>query len=300
MSGSLRRVRCGRIDDVARAQSKPIGQPDEVRRFPFGALEIYNIDDLVFGRTVFQPGWRWSEHVKPIAGTERCQYHHVGYTISGRLRVVMADGSQIDMTPDAVYEIPPGHDAWVLGDEPYISINVAGMRSFARVDEGAQRILGAILLTDIVDSTAIAERLGATAWKELLTSHREDVQFQLDRFRGRLVKSTGDGFLAYFVGCERAVRAAAAIVDGGAARGIEIRAGVHTREVELAAGDLHGLSVHFAARVMAAAAPGRVYVSATTHELVAGAGLAFEDAGIHELKGISGPRQLFALVHGGS
>jgi class 3 adenylate cyclase len=280
---------------MSRAQVKPIGAPDEVRRFPFGALEIYNIDELVFGRTVFEPGWRWSEHVKPIAGTEQCQYHHVGYTISGRLGVRMADGSEVEMRPDTVYEIPPGHDAWVVGDEPYISIDVAGMRSFARVDEGAQRILGAILFTDIVDSTAIAERLGARGWNDLLQGHQQDVQFQLDRFRGRLVKSTGDGVLAYFDGSERAIRAAAAMTDAARARGIEIRAGVHTGEVELAAGDLHGLSVHLAARVMAAAAPGRVYISATTHELVAGSGLVFEDAGTHELKGITGARQLFAL-----
>jgi len=281
---------------MSRAQAKPIGTPDEVRRFPFGALEIYNIDELVFGRTVFQPGWRWSEHVKPIAGTEQCQYHHVGYTISGSLRVQMADGFEMEIRPNTVYEIPPGHDAWVVGDEPYVSVDVAGMRSFARVDEGAQRILGAILFTDIVDSTAHAERLGSSGWKELLQEHQQDVQFQLDRFRGRLVKSTGDGFLAYFDGSERAIRAAAAIAEAARRRGIEIRAGVHTGEVELAAGDLHGLSVHLAARVMAAAPPGRVYVSATTHELVAGSGLVFEDAGTHELKGISGPRQLFALA----
>lgn len=284
---------------MARAQSKPIGVPDEVRTFPFGSLELYNIDDLAFGRTVFEPGWHWAEHVKPIAGTDLCQYHHVGYTLSGRLGVRTPDGSEIEIGPNTVFEIPPGHDAWVIGDEPYVTIDFAGMRSFARVDEGAQRVLGAILLTDIVDSTALAERIGTTAWHQLLQGHQQDVQFQIDRFRGRLVKSTGDGFLAYFDGSERAVRAAAAIADAARARGIEIRAGVHTGEVELAAGDVHGLSVHVAARVMAAAPPGRVYVSATTYELVAGAGLAFEDAGTHELKGISGPRQLFALVRGG-
>jgi len=287
--------RCVTIRGMSRAQAKPIGAPDEVRRFPFGALEIYNIDDLVFGRTVFEPGWRWSEHVKPIAGTDHCQYHHVGYTISGSLGVRMADGTEMEIRPNTVYEIPPGHDAWVVGDEPYISIDVAGMRSFARVDEGIQRVLGAILFTDIVDSTAVASRLGTSRWKELLELHRQDVQFELDRFRGRLVKSTGDGFLAFFDGSERAIRAGAAMAAAALGRGIEIRAGVHTGEVEQAAGDLHGLSVHLAARVMAAAPPGRVYVSATTHELVAGTGLEFEDAGVHELKGISGPRQLYAL-----
>jgi len=285
---------------VARTQSKPIGKPDEVRTFPFGALEIYAIDDLVFGRTVFEPGWHWAEHVKPIAGTELCQYHHVGYTISGRMTVRTPDGVEAEIGPNSVFEIPPGHDAWVVGDEPYITIDFAGMRSFARVDEGAQRILGAILFTDIVDSTAMAERLGVSRWNELLQAQQQDVQFQLDRFRGRLIKSTGDGILAFFDGSERAIRAARTIVAGAETRGISLRAGVHTGEVELVGGDLQGLSVHVAARVMAAAPGGRVYVSATTHELVAGSDLAFEDAGIHELKGISGSRQLFALVSGGS
>ena len=285
---------------MARTQSKPIGAPDEVRQFPFGSLEIYAIDDLVFGRTIFEPGWRWSEHVKPIAGTDLCQYHHIGYSISGRLGVRMLDGTESEIGPRSVFDIPPGHDAWVVGDEAYITIDFAGMRSFARVDEGAQRILGAILFTDIVDSTALAERLGASRWKDLLAAQQQDVQFQLDRFRGRLVKSTGDGILAFFDGSERAIRAARAIVEAAKTRGIGLRAGVHTGEVELVGGDLQGLSVHVAARVMAAAPGGRVYVSATTHELVAGSGLIFEDAGAHELKGISGARQLFALVSGGS
>jgi class 3 adenylate cyclase len=219
----------------------------------------------------------------------------VGVSISGRLAVRMSDGSAMEIGPNSVYDIPPDHDAWVVGDEPYVSIDTAGMRSFGRVDEGAQRVLGTILLTDIVDSTPTAERLGASRWNDLLTSHQQDVQFQLDRYRGRLVKSTGDGILAFFDGSERAIRAASAIADTARARGIEIRAGVHTGEVEQVAGDLHGLSVHLAARVMAAAEPGRVYVSATTHELVAGSGLEFDDAGIHELKGISGARQLYAV-----
>jgi class 3 adenylate cyclase len=280
---------------MSKMQVKAVGAPDEVRRFPNGVLEIYNLDELVFGRTVFEPGWRWSEHVRPIAGTELCQYHHVGVSISGRLAVRMSDGSAMEIGPNNVYEIPPDHDAWVVGDEPYVSIDTAGMRSFGRVDEGAQRVLGTILFTDIVDSTSTAERLGASRWNDLLRNHQQDVQFQLDRFRGRLVKSTGDGILAFFDGSERAIRAASAIADTARSRGIEIRAGVHTGEVEQVAGDLHGLSVHLAARVMSAAAPGRVYVSATTHELVAGSSLEFDDAGVHELKGISGPRQLYML-----
>jgi class 3 adenylate cyclase len=281
---------------MSRLQTKSIGKPDEVRTMPHGLLEIYNLDEIVFGRTVFQPGWRWSRDVKPIAGTDLCQYHHVSYGVGGRLHVVMADGTESDVAAGEVFEIPPGHDAWVVGDEAFVSIDVAGMRSFARIDEGTERVLGAILFTDIVDSTSVVERIGARRWTELLGDHRQDVQFQVDRYRGRLVKSTGDGFLAFFDGSERAIRAAAAIADAARARGLEIRAGIHTGEIEWVAGDLRGLSVHLAARVMAVAPPGQVYVSASTYELVAGTGLEFDDAGIHELKGITGARQLFRLV----
>ena len=245
---------------------------------------------------VFEPGWHWMEHVRPIAGTSLCQYHHVGICVSGRLGNRLEDGTTNQIGPGMVYEIPPGHDGWVVGDEPFVAYDVAGVRSFARVDESTQRVLGAVLFTDIVDSTALAESVGPTRWRELSAMHNERIQFELDRFRGRLVKTTGDGVLALFDGSERAVRAAAAICVAAKALGLTIRAGIHTGEVELVAGDVRGMAVHVAARVMALAGPGEVYVSATTHDLVADAGLVFGDAGVHELKGVSGPRQLYRLA----
>ena len=160
----------------------------------------------------------------------------------------------------------------------------------------AQRVLGAVLFTDIVDSTALAESIGPVRWRELVGTHIERTQFELDRYRGRLVKTTGDGVLAMFDGSERAVRAAAAICLAAGSLGLTLRAGIHTGEVELASGDVRGMAVHVAARVMAAAGPGEVYVSATTRELVADAGLVFADAGTHELKGVTGARQLYRLV----
>ena len=281
---------------MARVLFKSLEDPDEVRRVPKGKLEIYTLGDVVIGRTVWEPGWHWGEDVKPIAGTTLCQYHHVGVSLQGTLRIRMEDGSTAEIGPDNVFDIPPGHDGWVIGGEPWVSYDVAGMRSFARVDEGTQRVLGAVLFTDIVDSTATAERLGAARWKEVVATHNERFQFELDRFRGRLIKNTGDGLLAFFDGSERAVRAAAAMIRTATDIGIAIRAGVHTGEIELEAGDIRGLAVHMAARVMAAAGPGEVLVSSTTHELLLGSGLEFRDVGSHELKGISGPRQLFALV----
>ena len=281
---------------MARLLAKALDNPDEVRPTPFGRVDIYNLDDLVIGRMVFQPGWHWMEHVRPIAGTALCQYHHVGICIAGRLANRLEDGSLLEIGPGMVFEIPPGHDGWVVGDEAFVAYDVAGVRSFARVDENTQRVLGTMLFTDIVDSTALAESLGPARWRELVATHNERIQFELDRYRGRLVKTTGDGVLALFDGAERAVRAAAAICLAAKSLGLTIRAGIHTGEVEFAGGDVRGLAVHVAARVMAQAGPSQVYVSATTRELVADSGLTFVDAGSHELKGVSGARQLYCLA----
>jgi len=281
---------------VARLQVKSVEHPDEVRPTPFGRIDVYNLDDLVIGRMVFEPGWHWLEHVQPIAGTSLCQYHHVGVCIAGRLVNRLEDGTTMEIGPGTVFDIPPGHDGWVVGEEAFVAYDVAGVRSFARVDEKTQRVLGAVLFTDIVDSTALAESMGPSRWRELVAAHNERIQFELDRFRGRLVKTTGDGVLALFDGSERAVRAAAAICLAAKSLGLSIRAGVHTGEVEIAAGDVRGLAVHVAARVMALAGPSQVYVSATTHDLVADSGLTFVDAGSHELKGVSGARQLYCMA----
>jgi class 3 adenylate cyclase len=281
---------------LARLQAKSLDDPDEVRPTPFGRVDIYNLDDLVIGRMVFEPGWHWMEHVQPIAGTTLCQYHHVGICVSGQLGNRLEDGTTNLIGPGMVYEIPPGHDGWVVGDEPFVAYDVAGVRSFARADAQTQRVLGAVLFTDIVDSTALAESMGPTRWREVVGMHNERIQLELDRFRGRLVKTTGDGVLALFDGSERAVRAAAAICLAVRPMGLEVRAGIHTGEVEVVAGDVRGLAVHVAARVMALAGPGEVYVSAGTRDLVADSGLEFVDAGVHELKGVSGPRQLFRLA----
>ena len=284
---------------MARLQAKSLENPDEVRPTPFGHIDIYNLDDLVIGRMVFEPGWHWMEHVQPMAGTSLCQYHHVGVCVSGRLANRLEDGTSIEIGPGMVYEIPPGHDGWVIGDEPWVAYDVAGVRSFARADEATERVLGTILFTDIVDSTALAESLGPARWRELVAVHNERIQFELDRFRGRLVKTTGDGVLAMFDGSERAIRAGAAMCLAATSLGLTIRAGIHTGEVEMVAGDVRGMAVHVAARVMALAGPNQVFVSATTRELVADSGLAFIDAGTHELKGVSGARQLYRLVEPG-
>ena len=100
-------------------------EPDEVRTPPLGRIEIVNLVSHTLGRATFQPGWRWSEHVKPIAGTESCQFTHVGTAISGRLHVRLNDGSELEINPGDAYTIPPGHDGWVVGDEPFVGVEVS-------------------------------------------------------------------------------------------------------------------------------------------------------------------------------
>jgi class 3 adenylate cyclase len=151
-------------------------------------------------------------------------------------------------------------------------------------------------MTDIVNSTATLERLGDARWHSMLIAHNERLRAQIDGFGGREVRTTGDGFQVLFNGAARGVRCAAAMVDAVAPLGIEIRAGLHTGEVEFAAGNLHGLAVHAAARVSALAGPNEILVSAVTRDLLDGSGLMFEERGTHELKGLTGARPVFALV----
>jgi len=282
---------------MVRLLRKRLDNPDEVRSFPHGRVEIFEIGDNIVGKTVYEPGWRWSRDVKAIAGTDLCMYHHLGYCLTGRLECILEDGTSLEISAGEAFEIPPGHDAWVIGDEPWITVDFAGMRSFARPIVGTgERILSTILFTDIVDSTAMAVQLGDAAWRELLSRHNEKGRYELDRFRGREIDTTGDGFLALFDSSERAVRAAAGICLAAKELGIQVRAGVHTGEVELVPGNVRGVAVHMAARVMALAGPSEVFISATTYDLLVGSNLVFEDRGLHELKGITGARQVFALA----
>jgi class 3 adenylate cyclase len=278
-------------------QRRRFTDPDDVRTVPNGRIDVVELDDRVVGRMTYEPGWRWSVDVKPIAATDACQFHHVGVTLSGVLRAQMRDGTELEIGPGDVFEIPPGHDAWVVGDEPWISVDFEAMRAYGRAEPASgRRTLFSILITDIVDSTAQAVARGPAAWRDIVQSHNELAEREIDRHQGRLVKTTGDGVIALFDSAERAVRAGAALGDVLKPLGVRVRAGVNSGEVELTPGDVRGVAVHAAARIMALAPPDDVWVSATVRELVDGTGLEFVDRGPHELKGLPGQRQLYSLV----
>ena len=156
-------------------------------------------------------------------------------------------------------------------------------------------MLATVLFTDICNSTQHAARMGDRGWRFMLERHDALFRRALERHRGREVKRTGDGFLATFDGPARAIRCAGSIAEGIRSLGIEVRTGLHTGECEVMNGDLGGLAVHIAARVMDCAGPSEVLVSSTVKDLVVGSGIDFEDRGTRDLRGVPGEWRLFAV-----
>jgi class 3 adenylate cyclase len=283
---------------MARTEAKSFRKPEQVRTFPNGRIELVSHSETTIGRFTLQPGWRWSRDVGPIMQTRFCQIHHQGVVLRGRLRIESDTGEVCELGLDDVYDIPPGHDATVVSDESFEAIEFASARMFAVPSDG-DRVLAALLCTDIVDSTSHLRKLGDSAWRELLLEHNQQARIEFNRFRGREIQTTGDGFMTIFDGPARAVRCAQAFAASVKRLGIEIRAGVHTGEVELIGGNVRGLAVHETARIAGAAKAHEVLVSATTKQLLAGSELSFESAGFHELKGLGDTRELFRLMTSG-
>jgi class 3 adenylate cyclase len=282
---------------MGQMQRKSLDMPDEERSIPNGHVQIWEIGDFVVGKVTFEPGWRWSKDVKPIAGTEWCEYHHLGIILQGGIHFLTPDGLEMEIGEGQLYEVLPGHDAWTVGEIPTIQYDFAGMRTFALPEANrSERILATLVCTDVVDSTATAERVGPAAWRSMLAELNAESRQQVDKFRGKLAANTGDGLIAVFDGAERAIRSAAAISKAGAKLGLALRCGVHTGEVELIPDNVRGVTVHVVSRITALAKAGEVLVSGTTHELVADSSLRFEDRGSHELKGVTGARQIWALL----
>src|SRR5690349_10006750 len=285
---------------MPRLRYKPFATPDERRTLPNLTAEVVNIGETTVGRSVFAPGWRWSTDLAVLSGTTSCQVHHLGHAVSGRMRVEMDDGEAIEIPPDSIYEIPPGHDAWVVGDEPWVTVEWTSTRIVGVPAEGpGERVLATVLFTDIVGSTALLERMGDGPWQELLRRHNARLRDDLNTFRGRELATTGDGFLAVFDGATRAVRCGRAMTRSAHELGLAIRGGVHTGEVEFVGDDVRGVAVHAAARVMSLAGPDDVFVTSTTRELLDGSGIVLDEAGTHELKGLSGRRSVFRVADAG-
>jgi class 3 adenylate cyclase len=191
-------------------------------------------------------------------------------------------------------ELPGGdHVPWFDPEQVVAEIRefLTGTREAATPD----RMLATVLFTDLVGSTALAAELGDRRWRDLLELHHASVRRELSRYDGQEVDTAGDGFLATFDGPARAIRCAQAIVESVQPLGLEVRAGLHTGEVEIADGKVAGIAVNIGARVAARAAGGEVLVSGTVRDLVAGSGLEFEDRGTAELKGVPGEWRLFAV-----
>ena len=278
--------------------SKSFDEPDELVTQPFLEVRVVVLGEVYVARNVHQPGWRWSEHVRPVVGTPLCLHHHQGVCLSGEVEVEMESGARRRVRAGEVFDIPPGHDSWVVGDEPFVTVEFTGVRGWAKPPDAGERVVATLLVTDIVGSTDVAVRLGDAAWKELLARHGDGVRRQLDRFRGLEVTTTGDGFLAVFDGAARAVRCAAAIRDRAEVDGLRIRAGVHSGEVERQAGNVRGVAVHAVTRIAALAQPGEVLVSGAAVSLLEGSDLELEDAGEHELRGLPGRRRIYRVGAG--
>ncbi len=191
----------------------------------------------------------------------------------------------------------PGEDHLIFSqDTDRVADEIEEFLTGARTGNDPDRLLTTLLFTDIVDSTTRAAEWGDRRWRDLLDQHHALVRVQLERYGGREVSTTGDGFFASFASPTQAVRCALEVTDAVETLGVQIRAGVHTGEVEVRGDDLGGLAVHIAARISAAAGAGEVLVSSTVKDLAAGAALTFEDRGEHELKGVPGQWRLFTVA----
>ncbi|MGB2941040.1 MAG: adenylate/guanylate cyclase domain-containing protein [Candidatus Dormiibacterota bacterium] len=199
--------------------------------------------------------------------------------------------------PGAQYVEFPGIDHFWVGEAvELIGGEIEEFVTGKRTAVAADRVLATVLFTDIVGSTAKASEIGDHAWRELLDRHDDGVRRQLERYRGGAFKNTGDGVAATFDGPARAINCACAIRDAVRGMGLEVRAGLHTGEIERRGDDVSGVGVHIAARVAGLAGPGEVLVSSTVKDLVVGSGINFEDRGTHALKGVPDEWRLLSVV----
>jgi len=231
-------------------------------------------------------------HVLPSVKVPTLVLHREGYPVPP-----VDDGRYIaEHIPGARFVVLPGRDVhlWMEPSQPGVE-TLEGFLAELHGSSTSDRALASILFTDFVGSTRHLSTVGDRAWRNLLDSHDVIARTIVEQYFGNLIKSTGDGILATFDGPGRAIRCATALRDALRPLGIEIRAALHTGEVEMRGSDIAGIAVHIAARILDAATPGELWVSAAVPMLVAGAGFAFDVRGERELKGIEGTWQLFAV-----
>lgn len=282
-------------EKLANPYVRRFSSPDEEIDLADLHSKVITIGGVKVSYDIQSPGWRWSTHVKPVVGTEWCEAHHVGVVLSGRLRIHLRDGTEFEAGPLDVVDIPPGHDAWVLGDEPFVRLAWGGVEGrLTPLD--LDRTLATVLFTDIVNSTAVAAAMGDRAWKQVVGDHHRRTRELVERYRGVEVDSVGDGFFFIFDSPARAVHCAEALVVAVRPLGIEIRAGIHTGEIETIDDKAGGLAVVIGARIAALAGPSEILVSHTVKDLTTGSALVFTDAGVHQLKGIPDRWQLYRSV----
>ncbi|HEV3376249.1 MAG TPA: adenylate/guanylate cyclase domain-containing protein [Thermoleophilaceae bacterium] len=209
---------------------------------------------------------------------------------------VAAARAAASLIPDARVVEADGADLynWPGADDPEMDL-IEELLTGRRPERGAERVLASVLFTDIVGSTEHAAQIGDRAWRDMLDRHHAIVRELLDHFRGREIKTLGDGFVATFDRPAAAVRCAQEIVEQVDALGLSVRCGLHTGECELLDGDVGGIAVHISARVNALARGGEVLVSGTVKDLVVGSDLDFDDRGPHDLRGVPGEWRLYAV-----
>ncbi|HEV2302651.1 MAG TPA: adenylate/guanylate cyclase domain-containing protein [Stellaceae bacterium] len=231
-----------------------------------------------------------ASHIVPTIRVPTLVLHRVGDP-----RVTVDAGRYLAThIPGAKYVELPGNDHGPYGIVDRMADEIEEFLTGTRTITEPDRVLATVMFTDIVDSTKRAAEMGDRGWRTLLERHDEAARHEIERFRGRAVKSLGDGFLATFDGPARAVRCAAAISASVRPLGIAIRSGLHTGEIEIKKDDIAGIAVHIAARVAEMAGAGEVLVSNTVRDLVAGSGLRFADRGSHALKGLPEALRLYA------
>ena len=269
--------------------------PDLLRNRPLAESYIrYERQSASPGTAKAMIGWLYQVDVRHVLSAIRVPtllLHHVAST-----RIAPEHGRYIEerIAGARFVELAGADNYTWAGDTAPMIAEIQEFLTGARPVVEPDRVLATVLLTDIVDSTKRAADIGDARWREVLGAHDRAIRSVLERFRGREIKTTGDGFLATFDGPARAVRAALEVRDLLAVQGIAIRSGLHTGEIELMDDDIAGIAVHIAARISSLAGPGEVLTSSTVRDLVAGSGITFESRGSHELKGIDEEWRIYA------